>query len=234
MKHTIQYGNSEIKFDLEYADRKTLRILVHPDSQVKVIAPINSSQDKIDKKVRSKASWILKQKEFFLSFHPLTPPRKYVSGETHLYLGKQYRLKVLMSKVEQVKLNKGYFIVSTADPKNTIRVQGLLTAWYNQKAEIHFQEMFQDIKPIFKQFSRDKVELKMRWMKNKWGSCNSQGQITLNTELIKATKKCIEYVLIHEMCHLGYLNHSRSFYNLLEKHLPNWRKTKYELEHFMV
>ncbi len=234
MKHTIQYGNSEITFDLEYADRKTLGISVHPDNRVVVIAPLDSSQQKINEKIKSKASWILRQKEFFLSFHPLTPPRKYISGETHLYLGKQYRLKVKKSQVENVKLSKGYFLVSTAEPMNALKVKSLLIAWYNEKAEVHFHEMLQNVKPIFKQFSTEKVELKMKWMKKRWGSCNDKGQITLNTELIKASKKCIEYVLIHEMCHLGYLNHSRSFYSLLEQHLPNWKKTKYELEHFMV
>jgi len=234
MKHSIQYGNTEIIFDLEYADRKTLGISVHPDSRVKVIAPLDSSKQKINEKIRSKARWILRQKEFFLSFHPLTPPRKYVSGETHLYLGKQYRLKVMTSAVEQVKLNKGYLIVTTSEPKNALKVKGLLTEWYNEKAEIHFQEMFQNIRPIFKQITKEKIILKKKWMKKKWGSCNYQGEITLNTELIKASKKCIEYVLVHEMCHLGYLNHSRSFYRLLEKHLPDWKRTKHELEHFMV
>lgn len=234
MRQSIQYGNSEIKFDIEYADRKTLGILVHPDNRVQVIAPLKASPERISEKIRSKAGWIIKQKEFFLSFHPLTPPRKYISGETHLYLGKQYRLKIKKSKVEEVKLNKGYFIVYTAKPNNPRKVKELLIAWYNEKAAFHFQNVLQSFKPISNHFSTDNVELKMRWMKKKWGSCNSQGQITLNTELIKASKKCIEYVLVHEMCHLAYLNHSKSFYRLLEKQLPNWEKTKNELEHFMV
>jgi len=75
--------------------------------------------------------------------------------------------------------------------------------------------------------------LKLKWMKNSWGRCNGNGQITLNIELIKAPKSCIDYVMAHELCHLTYLNHSRNFYNLLENNYPDWRIAKNRLENFM-
>jgi len=233
MKHSIQYGSSLIQFDLEYADRKTLGIKVHPDKRVQVIAPIDSDKEKIDKKVKSKARWILKQQEFFLSFHPLTPPRKYVSGETHLYLGKQYRLKLKHAEEESVKLLGGNIIIKCFDKKDTGRVRDLLKDWYKQKALNHFSFLFSKWIDTLSP-SEDEVELNYKWMKKRWGSCDSSGNITLNLELIKAPKPCIEYVIVHEICHLTYLNHSRNFYKLLEQKFPKWRKRKYQLEHFMV
>lgn len=234
MKASIKYGNLLIKFDLQFADRKTLGIQVHPNSKVYVTAPVNSDLTKIKAKVKSKANWILKQQEFFLSFHPLTPPREYLNGETHLYLGKQYRLKIIKSKKEAVKLKRGYIEVYTTDKKDRIKIKYQLHIWYANKASFHFTNLFNQLLPITKTFYQQNVDLKHKWLKKRWGSCSANGTITLNTELIKAPKKCIEYVIIHEFCHLAYLNHSKSFYNLLDEKLPNWRATKHYLEHFMV
>lgn len=233
MKESIQYGSSLIKFDVEYSDRKTLGIKVHPDKRVEVSAPVGSATDKIKEKVKSKANWILKQQEFFLSFHPLTPSRKYISGETHLYLGKQYRLRVIKSKEESVKLYSGYITINCVDKLDVKNIKRLLNTWYKEKAIIHFNELFKTLSNSISPANKE-TTLDIKWMKNRWGTCNAQGKITLNIELIKAPKKCIEYVIAHEICHLSHLNHSKSFYNLLEKYYPNWRETKYVLEHFMV
>ena len=233
-KESIQYGTSTIVFDLQYDDRKTLGIKVYPDQRVSVSAPFDAAKDKIFEKVKRKARWIQKQQDFFLSFHPLTPPRKYVSGETHLYLGKQYRLKLVRSSDPSVKLKGGNIIVETQDIQDKSVVKKQLQSWYKSKAEIHFGRLFDQWLPITYTFYPNPVSLKLRWMQKRWGSCNEKGTITLNTELIKAPKRCIEYVIVHEFCHLAYLNHSRAFYDLLEENFPEWRKTKYVLEHFMV
>ncbi|TDE08175.1 YgjP-like metallopeptidase domain-containing protein [Dyadobacter psychrotolerans] len=91
MKDYIEFGSKTIEFHLEFNDRKSLGITVTPALEVLVKAPIDTTIDKIKEKINKKAPWILKQLSFFLSFHPKTPTRKFVSGETHLYLGRQYR-----------------------------------------------------------------------------------------------------------------------------------------------
>jgi len=234
MKQSIQYGKSIIDFDLEYADRKTLGIKVFPDKKVEVIAPFDATEEKIMEKVKQKAAWIQKQQEFFLSFHPLTPPRNYVSGETYLYLGRQYRLKLVESNEACVKMVRGFIFIHCNDKTDKSKIKAQLDNWYKEKAEIHFPQLFSKWLPITKSFYPSEVDLKYRWMKKRWGSCDDKGQITLNIELIKSPKKCIEYVIVHEFCHLAFLNHSKAFYDLLEKHFPTWRETKNYLEHFMV
>lgn len=230
----IQYGTSRIAYSLEFADRKTLGIRVHPNKSVQVIAPIDSTIDDIREKVKSKAAWILKQQDFFLSFHPLTPERKYVSGETHLYLGKQYKLKLIEATNEEVKLQGGSLSVYVKDKSNKNRIERLIKKWYKEKADQHFNELFEMNKKLASHFAKQPSGLKYRWMDKRWGSCDKDGGIHLNLELIKAPKKCIEYVLVHEFCHLVHLDHSRAFYELLEKVYPKWRETKYKLEKLMV
>ena len=234
MKDSIQYGSSLIKFDLEYSDRKTLGIKVHPNKRIEVNAPIGATDENIREKVKSKAHWIIKQQEYFLSFHPLTPPRKFVTGETHLYLGKQYRLRLIKSDEESVKLYGGYITVTSKDKSDKKNIENLLNIWYEEKAKVHFKQLFEKRISNIMSTRLEQTSLYCKWLKNRWGICNAKGKITLNIELIKAPKKCIEYVIVHEICHLSHLNHSKSFYILLEKHYPNWRETKYQLEHSMV
>lgn len=233
-KEHIVFGKTKIDFSVEYKERKSMTIQVHPDRSVKILAPVDSQMDKVKAKIKKKAPWILQQQDFFLSFHPLTPARKYISGETHLYLGRQYRLKVVEKKAESVKLQGANIWVFTPDKEDHEQVKKLLNNWYTEKANYHFKILFDQLKPTIEKYNSVKPFLKLRWMKKRWGSCSLQGKILLNTELIKAPKPCIEYVLVHELCHLIYPNHSQKFFRLLTYHLPEWRKVKDRLERVMV
>ena len=230
----LKYGNTTIEYSLEYSDRKTLGIRVHPDNKVQVIAPNGASEQKVKERLKTKAAWILKQQNFFLSFRPLTPPRQFVSGETHLYLGKQYRLKLYESENESVKLQGGNISVYVNDKSDKSRIEELLKQWYKSKADNHFNTLFKSNLSRSRAFIDKSPTLKFRWMKKRWGSCAPDGTINLNLELIKAPKKCIEYVIVHELCHLVHLNHSTSFYKLLAELYPDWVETKDRLERVMV
>ncbi len=136
MTEAIQFGSRQINFRLEFSNRKSLVISVTPELLVLVKAPIDTTIDKVKEKIRKKAPWIIRQQSFFLSFHPKTPPRRFIGGETHLYLGRQYRLKVLVGKTESVKL-KGQFIeVETTD---IAKIKQLVNDWYliNAKTKFH-------------------------------------------------------------------------------------------------
>ena len=143
-------------------------------------------------------------------------------------------MKLHEDQSESVKLTGGYINVYTKDLLNKIGIQELLKQWYTEKAEQHFNLMFNELKPISKAFYELEPQLSYRWMKKRWGSCDKNGKIHLNLELIKTPKKCIEYVMVHELCHLKYLNHSNAFYTLLEKLYPDWKPTKDRLERLMV
>ena len=231
MKSAIKFGGRTIDFRLEYSNRKSLGITVTPEMDVMVKAPADTSMEKVKEKIRKKAPWIIKQQSFFLSFQPKTPNRKYISGETHLYLGRQYRLQIEIGKEESVKL-KGKFIVVTAS-ENT-RTRTLLRDWYLQHARTKFHAV---AAPLIDKFKKHKVEpssIVLRDMPTRWGSCTPKGKIILNPELIKAPKGCIEYVIIHELCHLIHLDHTQKFFDLQTKKMKDWEKWKMKLEKIMA
>lgn len=224
---TLVFGSCVINYELSYQARKTLGIRVHPDCSVKVIAPLNISREQLIAKLREKAPWIIKQQHEFLSYQPLTPPRKYVNGETHLYLGRQYKLRIEKASTNEVKLYRGRLLVLK---KDTTSAKSLLYEWYREKAASHFEETLMKVLPLFVRHNINQPELQIRQMPTRWGSCTPNGKVMLNPELVKAPKGSIEYVIIHELCHLVHHNHTRAFYDLQESIMPDWKKWKERLE----
>jgi len=239
MTDFIEYGSKRIDFRLEYSDRRTLGITVTPDLEVLVKAPVDNTIDGIKERLRKKAPWIIRQLSFFLSFQPRLTDRKYVGGETHLYLGKQYRLKVISDELkvmstEMVKLKGPFLEVHT---ENKDKVKQLVEAWYLAKAKERFHQLAQ---PLFEAFiKRNDIEnadynLSIRQMPTRWGSCTAKGRIILNPELIKAPKACIEYVIVHELCHLIQHDHTQRFLDLQTREMPEWEKWKNKLERLLA
>ncbi|GGF38511.1 M48 family metallopeptidase [Echinicola marina] len=223
----LSFGSKEISYELTYQERKTLGIRVYPDCSVKVIAPVETSEDNLKEKLKKKAPWILKQQNEFLSYHPLTPPRQYVNGETHLYLGRQYRLRIEPAQTNEVKLYRGRLIVFKRESQSP---EKLLKEWYREKATSHFKATLRSLLPLFKKYKIEEPTLQILHMPTRWGSCTPKGKVILNPELIKAPKGSIEYVIIHELCHIVHHNHTKAFYDLQEKIMPDWKKWKERLE----
>ncbi|WP_311330710.1 SprT family zinc-dependent metalloprotease [Capnocytophaga sputigena] len=216
-------------YELYYTDRKTLGIKVYPDTSVKVFAPIDTDLPIIEQLLKAKRKWIEKQQRSFQTYLPATPPRQYIGGESFLYLGKQYMLKIEPSTAEEVKLYQGRLVVKTLNPEAT-HIKKLLQQWYIARATILFNKLFEEQFYLFKRFGLEKPILQIKKMEKRWGSCTPQQKIILNPELIKAPVVCINYVILHELCHLVHHNHSKSFYRLLENFMPDWQKYKQLLE----
>lgn len=231
MTGSIQFGSKKIDYRLEYSARKTLGITVTPEMAVIVKAPENTPVERVEEKVMKRAPWIIKQQSYFLSFHPKTPPRKFISGETHLYMGRQYRLYVTLGKKESIKY-KGRFIGVTAKDKSRVKV--LVNQWYRMHAKRKFTEIAESLIQRFRKYDVEPTALYIQDMPRRWGSCTPKGKIILNPELIKAPKGCIEYVIVHELCHLIHRDHTRKFFDLQTKEMPGWEKWKERLEQIMI
>lgn len=227
----VQYGNTKIEFTIDYTDRKTLGITVNSDMSVNVKAPLATKLEKIKEVVLKKGDWILVQKDHFLSFHPLREPKKYVSGESHYYLGRQYQLKVEIADKNEAKYKGKYIHVYTKDREQTQRI---VKDWYFERAKIKFAEIASPLIERFEKYNVQPKKIYVKSMKYRWGSCSPKGNIILNPELIQAPKPCIEYVIIHELCHLIYPNHSKDFYRTQSKEMPDWEKWKKKLENLLA
>lgn len=231
MKDYVEFGSKRIDYNVSYSPRKTIGITITPGMEVLVKAPENASPEKVKTVVFRKAPWILKQLDFFLGFYPKTPLKNFISGESHLYLGREYRLKVVNTGKNGIHFN-GKQIIVYKKPKSTARK--ILNAWYREKAKLKFAEIAE---PWIQRFRKHQVEPKsvyLQDMPTRWGSCTPAGKIILNPELIKVPKACIEYVIVHELCHLVHKNHSNKFFELQKKEMPDWEKWKRKLESMLI
>jgi len=223
------HENVSFDFHLIREDRKTVSVSVLSSQAVVVRAPSQASDDRIDDFLRRKFRWVLKQKRYFSQFKAC-PEKRYVSGETFRYRGRSYKLLIRQNRHnERVSLQYGTLTVFTASPKQTPHSKDLLDVWYRDKAHKVFSERLNACSSML---GCDEIPgLMIRRMTRRWGSYSQKThRVILNQDLIKAATRYIDYVIIHELCHVTHKKHSRAFYDLLASRLPQWPRLKTDLE----
>ena len=229
MNGTLTWGSDTIRYEVRFlASRQTLAIEVHPDSRVLVRAPVGCPEALIAERMQKRAGWISRQLAEFERYRPRTPARQYVNGESHLYLGRQYRLKLISGEAASVKLKRDQLLVMLPGDPEPGRIKALLHRWYLDRARLVFGEVLDASLRHFKDV--DQPRLIVRAMQSRWGSLSPAGTMTLNVNLVRAPRSCIEYVLIHELCHTRYRAHDARFFKLLGQVLPDWEQRKRRLE----
>jgi predicted metal-dependent hydrolase len=215
---------------LRRSERRTLAISVLPDGTIDLIAPHGSRPEDIAAKVGKRLRWIVRQRRAFAEMNHNRAPVRYVSGATHRYLGRQYRLKVQHAEPIGVKLVGGYFQV-TAKTGTPAEVETLLNSWLREKSIEQFSARLAKWERWCNERKLPLARLRLLRMPKRWGSSHRDGRIYLNPELVKAPSICIDYVIAHEVCHLKHPQHNRAFFHLLDQVCPNWRAIKARLEH---
>lgn len=225
-----------ISFVLLRKSVKNINLHIKPDMTVMVSANENVPLDSVIGFVRQKAAWILKNLKFFEDVQPeVRRVKEYVSGESFKYLGKQYRLRVEESEVERVKDDRGLIYLFVKDKQDSNRKKKLFEEWMRSRAEEVFNESLDKMYTIVQKYNVRKPKMMIRTMKARWGSCLSDSHaILLNSELIKAPKYCIDYVVLHELIHFLYKNHDHQFYSFLSALMPDWKQRKAILDEEVV
>lgn len=241
----IGYGTQVIEYRLVRRERASLEITVEPDGSVRVTVPSNAALEDIAARVHKRARWILAQQASFADFRPLTPPRIYVPGETHLYLGRQYRIRVVPAETGDgvakssgtpgVKMVRGFLEVRCVDFHDTTAIEKHVKEWYRRRAQVQLPSRLELNRQRFDDPSAvQPTSLKLQRMPTRWGSTSPAGRLVLNPDLIRAPMDCIDYVVTHELCHLLFPSHGRKFYELQKSIMPDWERRKQRLERTMV
>lgn len=229
MTGTLTCGTDTICYEVRFlASRQTLAIEVHPDSRVLVRAPVGCPEALIAERVQKRAGWISRQLAEFERYRPRTPARQFINGESHLYLGRQYRLKLAQGNSASVKLTRGQLLVTLPGEPEAERVKALLHRWYLDRARAVFTEVLGASLLHFKGVASPR--LIVRAMQSRWGSLSRAGTMTLNVNLVRAPHPCIEYVVTHELCHTRHRDHDARFFKLLGQVMPDWEQRKQRLE----
>ena len=227
------------------ARRRSLSVEVHPDLRVIVRAPARTDPAVIDAWVESRSAWIERQFERFRRLGRERPaPPAYASGETHLFLGRPLRLDVVAGSRPLVMLVGDALRVAVRDGVGGEPVRLALDRWYRERAREVFGQLLVAQFGWFAGRGHALPVIGIRAMTSRWGSLSgprrkagwfvvqerAPRRMTLNLALVRAPRECIEYVVVHELCHLEQRGHGRGFYRLMDERLHDWRERRRRLE----
>ena len=206
---------------------KNINLRIKPNLEVYISVPMNLHRDYIENFIRSKEEWIKSVLKKVENVKEKQKDFEYKTGEIHKFLGKEYNLTVKTGNFNAVSLknnirpNEIILTINENIFENIDEKKKIMEKWYFENAKKLFLQFMEKWLEILDE-NVEKVAIKP--MKTRWGSCNYvKRYINLNTELIKRTPFEIEYVILHELTHLKYPNHGRSFYNYIEQYMPNYK-----------
>lgn len=228
----LQLGSIEVLIVRKPIKNLHLSVLP-PAGRVRVTSPENMKDDAIRTLIATRLPWIKRQQGKFAGQDRQTK-RAYVSGESHYFFGKRYRLElVYKDDVPAVFLKGKNKIILQVRPKSTIaKRHEVITEWYRKQLHPVVEDL---ITKWQKRIGVQTTHWGIKQMKTRWGTCNhKRARILLNLELVKKPIACVEYVVVHELLHLIEKKHTEKFVSLMTKHIPKWRSIKDELNRFVL
>ena len=222
MKTFIINGRT-LDCEIKRSRRKTVALYVFPDNRVEIRVPWLYNINNVESFLVKHSRWLFKRLDS--KNDNVITQKRFVDGELHYFLGKQYPININISSKNSIVFQDNVIRISTKSPD---LVESLLDRWYLEQAKRVFQEI---AIPLIKQMEKYNVaptSFAIRKMKTRWGSCSRKGSISLNLHLIKLPEQCIKEVILHELCHLVHFNHSKEFYALMTAEMPDWKVWKKE------
>lgn len=234
MTNVVRLGGGEVVYELTFSNRRTLGVTVRPDGELRVAAPTGTSLDAIETRLIKRGAWILRVRRDFDRLRPHTPPRRHLSGETYRFLGRQYRLRLEPNAPRGVSIDHDHISVGGLPADEPRRVAVRLGLWYQREARRVLEARFDWCWSLFGEDVRP-PRLTVRPMEKRWGSLSASGRsLILNRKLVEASFDAIDFVIVHELCHLQHHDHGDAFHTLLTTRMPDWRTRKAQLERWMA
>ena len=226
---SITWGDTRLRYAIRRSARrkKTVAVTVDPAGGVLLVAPEHFSTRRLDAVVRRKAAWIAQRRRRVQSHDPPRAPREFVSGESVLYLGRHYRLRVHPNETGEAKLRGGWLHVpALAGAQQTAHVRAALVSWFRRHAAKRLPERMVTWR------ARAGVEMPrvvIADQQKRWGSCDRNGTIRLNWRIIQAPMRLVDYVVVHELVHLRHRGHGRDYWQALGKVMPDYERRREDL-----
>jgi predicted metal-dependent hydrolase len=227
------YKLHNIEYRIVYSRRRTLGISVLPDLSVVVRAPFRASLKTISRIVQEKEAWIIKHRDGYRQKDFRKLNSSFISGERQLFRGKELVLLISESEKQFIRFNETTIELGVENPSDPLSVKRLIYKGFTAEALKVYPKKLASLLKLYEKYSFKPTGLTIRSMRSRWGSCSKQGRITLSTELIKLPDVFLEYVIIHELCHLKHHNHGNDYYKLLSELFPHWKEVRKGLRDYI-
>lgn len=225
----IVWGKTQVPYTIRRSvrRRKTVTVSVDSGGSVTLAAPTDFPISKLDAMVRRKAPWIDKQIRRMESQDPPVAPREFVSGESVLYLGRHYRLKVCPNSDGPAKLRGRWLYAPVSAGENRPgQVRAALLSWFQLRAEERLPERVDAWRP---KIGVAMPPVLVAGQRKRWGSCDQRGVIRLNWRIVQAPMRLIDYVVVHELVHLRHRGHGRDYWRAVGRVMPDYERRRKEL-----
>ncbi|HAN09113.1 MAG TPA: hypothetical protein DCP90_00685 [Clostridiales bacterium] len=226
--YMLNYKNQVIIYEIIKRKKKNVSIIIRADGKVVVSAPFSVSVKKIEELVNRRAEWILDNIEVVKRKSANIKEKKYISGEIFLYFGDEYELDIVKedkTKRTEVRINEGKIEIRVksdfADNEDNIKKK--LNKWYREEAQ---SCIAMRVEMCAQRLGLKPELVRIKQLKRTWGICTNKGIISLNWKLIMTPVDVMDYVIIHELCHLKHPNHSKDFWNLVEVYMPDYKQKR--------
>lgn len=229
MINSIDYGTQTIEFEVQRSKAcKNTYITVERDIGIIVKTNIDISNEELKKLVKSKAKWIIKKLE---ELGQSIDYGKIVTGSRLFYMGKSYYIELLKEDIKNYEIDfiHSKFIIKTPLNVEQNKLNEVIEEFYKQKAQEKITKLVDKHSDIMKLFPQ---KLYFKNSKTKWASCSASNKISFNPEVMKLSSSLIKYVVIHELAHIQYKNHSKDFWNLVKKNMSDYQKKEEILRGF--
>lgn len=228
----IRLKDQKYEFKIIRSSRKTIGIIINADQELIVRSPEKISLRKIKSLLKEKEDWILKKLKKMAEIKAPPAARDFISGEPLLYLGREYKLKIIAElnlKEMEVELDQQNFIIkypaeleNNKEQRKTV-VREILISWYRSQAE---EEIYKLINVHKKNLNVEPNNVVIKKQRKRWGSCSTKRNLNFNWKIIMAPAAVIEYLVVHELVHLIHPNHSKDFWQAVEKLIPDYQEKK--------
>lgn len=238
--HFIELDTHKLRYEVIYSKRKTIQLVLKAADHLVIKAPKGVDLGIFAQLVIKRRKWLLTHVER-LKANPYAERPRFEDGSTHYLLGQPYALSLQTGAIKRFSCAGDRFLVTAPDIDCA---ETLLYRYYSAQAKTHFPRRLAELWREFTQTAHKLYHnenwlnhaypsLTTRRMKSRFGSMTIQNKLTLNTELIRVSPRYIDYVILHELCHLKHMNHSKNFYDLLETLCPHWKAQKQELQRLL-
>ncbi|AFY38412.1 protein of unknown function DUF45 [[Leptolyngbya] sp. PCC 7376] len=206
--------------------RRTIQISINQEREIILHTPRSVSKAQLEDILDKRLEWIRKNLKKIEDSAAKRFIPQWIEGEIHYYLGQGYPLKISCGDHPMFEFENGVFRVCVDQPDDIHKIQFLMRRWYQRQAKTLFRERLaywlEQTRPIL-QLEQTEIPLRVKAMKTRWGSCSSLGRINLNLQLIQLSLDCLDYVIVHELCHFREMNHSKRFWSLVTQCMPDWK-----------
>lgn len=212
----------DIEYSLQRSRRKTASVYVERDGQVSLIVPETLTDEEVERLIESKRRWIYRHLAEWRDLNATRVQREYVNGEGFLYLGRTYRLKLVRQQDVPLQLKDGYFCMHA--PGGIVDApDAAFREFYRDKGKQRVPARVAHYEPRMGVHS---AAVRVIDLKHRWASCSPGGNINLHWKCMMAPPTVIDYIVVHELAHLRYRNHTRAFWNLVDRVLPDYQDRK--------